>query len=222
MTAKNTLSHLLLQQDKREDAVRIAIELPSFTSGQEFLLIRLQPPAEKSAYLASVLPDYLKMLTGGLIDPLTAPEENRVVRYSAADCRRTLAIWDSVYDAAEEYLGKDARYAPFLYGYLTFRLARLLTTEPDSDVELADMLRRFAKCVAADGTDRSSHATMETIRKRDPAYHGAQTPAPDCSAQAKAAFFYDGYLADRAETTAPYAALWRETIDELRKIRFQA
>ena len=222
MTAKNTLSHLLLQQDKREDAVRIAIELPSFTSGQEFLLIRLQPPAEKSAYLASVLPDYLKMLTGGLIDPLTAPEENRVVRYSAADCRRTLAIWDSVYDAAEEYLEKDARYAPFLYGYLTFRLARLLTTEPDSDVELADILRRFAKCVAADGTDRSSHATMETIRKRDLAYHGAQTPAPDCSAQAKAAFFYDGYLADRAETTAPYAALWRETIDELQKIRFQA
>ena len=213
LTAKNTLSHLLLRQDKREDAIRFAIELPSFTSGQEFLLIRLQPPAEKSAYLASVLPDYLKMLTGGLIDPLTAPEENRVVRYSAAVCRRTLAIWDSVYDAAEEYLGKDARYAPFLYGYLTFRLARLLTEKAGVEAELSDVLRRFDKCIATDSTDRYSLAAMESIRKKDPAYHGLQTPAAECSAHTKAAFFREGYLADNADIA--YEALWREVFETL-------
>ncbi len=222
ITAKSTLSHLLLRQDKREDAIQIAMELPSFTSGQEFHLLRLQSPMEKSAYLASVLPTYLSMLTGGLIDPLTEAEENRVVRYSIAECRRTLAIWDSVYDAAEVYLGKDARYAPFLYGYLHFRLAYLLTAEPDAFSELAEALRRFVKCVTVDGTDRSAHTTMETIRKRDPAYHGTQTPAIDCSAQAKAAFFYDGYLTDGTEAVGPYAELWRETIEKLQSIRAKA
>ena len=145
-----------------------------------------------------------------------------MVRYSIAECRRTLAIWDSVYDAAEVYLGKDARYAPFLYGYLHFRLAYLLTAEPDAFSELAEALRRFVKCVTVDGTDRSAHTTMETIRKRDPAYHGTQTPASDCSAQAKAAFFYDGYLTDGTEAVGPYAELWRETIEKLQSIRAKA
>ena len=213
LTAKNTLSHLLLRQDKREDAIRIAMELPSFTGGQEFLLMRLQPPEQKSAYLASILPGYIAMLTGGLIDPLTEPEENRVVRYSISDCRRVLAIWDSVYDAAEPYIGKDARYAPFLYGYLTFRLARLLTEKAGVEAELSDVLRRFDKCVATDSTDRYSLAAMESIRKKDPAYHGLQTPAADCSAHTKAAFFREGYLADNADIA--YEALWREVFETL-------
>ena len=213
LTAKNTLSHLLLRQDKREDAIRIAMELPSFTGGQEFLLMRLQAPEQKSAYLASILPGYLAMLNGGLIDPLTEPEENRVVRYSITDCRRVLAIWDSVYDAAEPYIGKDARYAPFLYGYLTFRLARLLTEKAGVEAELSDVLRRFDKCIATDSTDRHSLAAMESIRKKDPAYHGLQTPAADCSAHTKAAFFREGYLADNADIA--YEALWREVFETL-------
>lgn len=213
LTAKNTLSHLLLRQDKREDAIRIAMELPSFTGGQEFLLMRLQASEQKSAYLASILPGYIAMLTGGLIDPLTEPEENRVVRYSISDCRRVLAIWDSVYDAAEPYIGKDARYAPFLYGYLTFRLARLLTEKAGVEAELSDVLRRFDKCIATDSTDRHSLAAMESIRKKDPAYHGLQTPAADCSAHTKAAFFREGYLADNADIA--YEALWREVFETL-------
>ncbi len=213
LTAKNTLSHLLLRQDKREDAIRIAMELPSFTGGQEFLLMRLQASEQKSAYLASILPGYLTMLTGGLLDPAAEPEENRVTRYSITDCRRVLAIWDSVYDAAEPYIGKDARYAPFLYGYLTFRLARLLTEKAGVEAELSDVLRRFDKCVATDSTDRHSLAAMESIRKKDPAYHGLQTPAADCSAHTKAAFFREGYLADNADIA--YEALWREVFETL-------
>lgn len=217
LTAKNTLSHLLLRQDKREDAIRIAMELPSFSSGQEFLLMRLQPSAQKSAYLTSILPGYIAMLTGGLIDPMTEPEENRVVRYSIADCRRALAIWDSVYDAAEPYIGKDARYAPFLYGYLTFRLARLLSEKADVEAELVEVLRKFVKCVEADSADRYSLAVMERIRQKDTAYHGPQTPASDCSAHTKAAFFRDGYLAD-IEKESDYGDLWRETMEMLRCI----
>lgn len=213
LTAKNTLSHLLLRQDKREDAIRIAMELPSFTGGQEFLLMRLQAPEQKSAYLASILPGYLAMLNGGLLDPVAEPEENSVIRYSITDCRRVLAIWDSVYDAAEPYIGKDARYAPFLYGYLTFRLARLLTEKAGVEAELSDVLRRFDKCVATDSTDRYSLAAMESIRKKDPAYHGLQTPAADCSAHTKAAFFREGYLADNADIA--YEALWREVFETL-------
>ena len=213
LTAKNTLSYLLLRQDKREDAIRIAMELPSFTGGQEFLLMRLQAPEQKSAYLASILPGYLAMLNGGLLDPMAEPEENSVIRYSITDCRRVLAIWNSVYDAAEPYIGKDARYAPFLYGYLTFRLARLLTEKAGVEAELSDVLRRFAKCVATDGTDRHSLAAMESIRKKDPAYHGLQTPAADCSAHTKAAFFRKGYLADNTDTA--YEALWREVFETL-------
>lgn len=213
LTAKNTLSHLLLRQDKREDAIRIAMELPSFTGGQEFLLMRLQAPEQKSAYLASILPGYLAMLNGGLLDPVAEPEENSVIRYSITDCRRVLAIWDSVYDAAEPYIGKDARYAPFLYGYLTFRLARLLTEKAGVEAELSDVLRRFDKCIATDSTDRYSLAAMESIRKKDPAYHGLQTPAADCSAHTKAAFFREGYLADNADIA--YEALWREVFETL-------
>lgn len=213
LTAKNTLSYLLLRQDKRENAIRIAMELPSFTGGQEFLLMRLQTPEQKSAYLASILPGYLAMLTGGLLDPAAEPEENSVIRYSITDCRRALAIWDSVYDAAEPYIGKDARYAPFLYGYLTFRLARLLTEKAGVEAELSDVLRRFDKCVATDSTDRHSLAAMESIRKKDPAYHGPQTPAADCSAHTKAAFFREGYLADNTDTS--YEALWREVFEIL-------
>ncbi len=213
LTAKNTLSYLLLWQDKREDAIRIAMELPSFTGGQEFLLMRLQAPEQKSAYLASILPGYLAMLNGGLLDPVAEPEENSVIRYSITDCRRVLAIWDSVYDAAEPYIGKDARYAPFLYGYLTFRLARLLTEKAGVEAELSDVLRRFDKCVATDSTDRHSLAAMESIRKKDPAYHGLQTPAADCSAHTKAAFFREGYLADNADIA--YEALWREVFETL-------
>lgn len=220
LTAKNTLSHLLERQDRREDAIQFAEELPSYTSGREFLLITLQPPEKKSTYLASILPGYISMLTRNLIDTARMPDKNvHLWEYSLADCRRTLSVWNNVYDAVEDLLGTDARYAPFLSGYLYFRMACLLSLKQDAEDDLSAALDCFCRCLETDSTDPTSHALMENLRKNDPGCKSGRNPASACTSGEKTAFFHDGYLSDMDISRTGYPSLWQKTIEKIRSIR---
>ncbi|MEA4833081.1 hypothetical protein SDC9_102378 [bioreactor metagenome] len=178
LCAKNILIMSLNKKENFDEALHVALTMPSIVMGREFICQMVLKGKSKIDFSLSVLPIIINMLNSCFLNGIAYPDEKikPLFEYSSEECIRDISIWDAVYAAIDKNIGENEKKSCWVYMFLHQRLARKLLEEDNKSEAIKHFELAVKNMPYIDAeklqynfnlTQRSSTIKKDTLCKQD-------------------------------------------------------